>query len=93
MWLLIAAAIIAMLAKRLRIPYTVSLVLGGLILGSIRLPVLSPLQPGQRPDWLSPDVILISFLPALVFEGSVKLDVRELLRNFAPLLLPPMSVC
>ncbi len=28
-WLLIAAAIIAMLAKRLRIPYTVSLVFGG----------------------------------------------------------------
>jgi hypothetical protein len=29
-WLLIAAAIIAMVAKRLRIPYTVSLVCGGL---------------------------------------------------------------
>jgi hypothetical protein len=28
-WLLIVAAIIAMLAKRLRIPYTVSLGLGG----------------------------------------------------------------
>jgi NhaP-type Na+/H+ or K+/H+ antiporter len=27
------------------------------------------------------------FLPALVFEGSVKLDARELLRNFVPLLL------
>jgi CPA1 family monovalent cation:H+ antiporter len=48
---------------------------------------LSPLQPGHRPDWLTPDVILIMFLPALVFEGSVKLDVRELLRNFVPLLL------
>jgi monovalent cation:H+ antiporter, CPA1 family len=87
LWLLIAAAVIAMLAKRLRIPYTVSLVIGGLILGSIRLPILSPLQPGQRPDWLTPDVILILFLPALVFEGSVKLDARELLRNFVPLLL------
>lgn len=86
-WLLIAAAIIAMLAKRLRIPYTVSLVLGGLLLGVIQLPILSPLQPGHRPDWLTPDVILILFLPALVFEGSVKLDVRELLRNSAPLLL------
>jgi CPA1 family monovalent cation:H+ antiporter len=86
-WLLIVAAIIAMLAKRLRIPYTVSLVLGGLLLGVIQLPILSPLQPGQRPDWLTPDVILILFLPALVFEGSVKLDVRELLRNSVPLLL------
>src|SRR5258706_6069108 len=72
-WLLIAAAIIALLAKRLRIPYTVSLVLGGLLLGVIHIPMLSPLQPGNRPDWLTPDVILIVFLPALVFEGSVKL--------------------
>jgi Na+:H+ antiporter len=86
-WLLIVAAVIAMLAKRLRIPYTVSLVLGGLLLGVIQLPILSPLQPGHRPDWLTPDVILILFLPALVFEGSVKLDVRELLRNSVPLLL------
>jgi CPA1 family monovalent cation:H+ antiporter len=86
-WLLIVAAIIAMLAKRLRIPYTVSLVLGGLLLGVIQLPILSPLQPGHRPDWLTPDVILILFLPALVFEGSVKVDVRELLRNSVPLLL------
>jgi monovalent cation:H+ antiporter, CPA1 family len=86
-WLLIVAAIIAILAKRLRIPYTVSLVLGGLLLGVIQLPILSPLQPGHRPDWLTPDVILILFLPALIFEGSVKLDVRELLRNSVPLLL------
>ncbi len=86
-WLLIAAAIIAMLAKRLRIPYTASLVFGGLLLGIIRIPILSPLKPGHRPDWLTPDVILILFLPALVFEGSVKLDVRELLRNSVPLLL------
>jgi CPA1 family monovalent cation:H+ antiporter len=86
-WLLIAAAIIAMVAKRLRIPYTVSLVLGGLLLGLIHTPILSPLQRGNRPDWLTPDVILILFLPALVFEGSVKLDLRELLRNSVPLLL------
>ena len=31
-WLLIVAAIIAMFAKRLRIPYTVSLVVGGVLL-------------------------------------------------------------
>lgn len=86
-WMLIAAAIIAMLAERLKIPYTVALVFGGLLLGTVRIPILSPLQPGNRPDWLTPDVILILFLPALVFEGSVKLDMRELLRNSIPLLL------
>lgn len=88
-WLLFAAAIIAMLAKRLSVPYTVSLVVGGLLLGVIRIPIstLSPLQAGHRPDWLTPDMILILFLPALVFEGSVKLDVRDLIRNSVPLLL------
>jgi Na+:H+ antiporter len=86
-WLLIAAAFIAILTNRLRIPYTAALVLGGLLLGIFRIPILSPLQPGHRPDWLTPDVILILFLPALVFEGSVKLDARQLLRNSLPLLL------
>jgi CPA1 family monovalent cation:H+ antiporter len=86
-WLLLAASAIALLAERLRIPYTVSLVFGGLLLGALRLPVLSPLQAGHRPDWLTPDVILIVFLPALVFEASVKIDVRSLIREFVPLFL------
>jgi len=85
--LLIAASIIAIVAKRLRFPYTVALVVGGLILSLVRLPHLSPLLPGQRPDWLTPDVILFLFLPALVFEGSLKLQLRELQRDSASLLL------
>ncbi|PYX46073.1 MAG: sodium:proton antiporter [Acidobacteria bacterium] len=86
-WLLIAASAISVLAKRLRIPYTVALVLGGLLLSLFHWHYLSPLQPGLRPNWLTPDVILILFLPALVFEGSVKLNVRDLLHDSVPLLL------
>ena len=86
-WLLVAASAIAILAKRLRAPYTIALVAGGLMLSVLRLPHVSPLDPGQRPQWLTPEVILIFFLPALVFEGSVKLNVRELTRNSAPLVL------
>ena len=86
-WLLVAASAIAILAKRLRAPYTVALVAGGLMLSVLRLPHISPLSPGQRPEWLTPEVILIFFLPALVFEGSVKLNVRELTRNSVPLVL------
>ncbi|HKV77385.1 MAG TPA: Na+/H+ antiporter [Candidatus Sulfotelmatobacter sp.] len=85
--LLIAASVIAIVAKRFRFPYTVALVVGGLILGWLRLPHLSPLVPGQRPDWLTPDVILFLFLPALVFEGSLKLQLRELQRDSASLML------
>lgn len=44
-WLLIAAAIIAIVAKWLRIPYTVALVFGGVFLGAVHLSILSPLQP------------------------------------------------
>ena len=69
-WLLIAAAVIAMLAARLRIPYTVCLVLGGLLLGIIRIPILSPLQPGHRPDWLTPDVILICIAAPAILANS-----------------------
>lgn len=39
-WLLIAASTIAVLAKYLRIPYTVALVLGGSLLSLLRLPFL-----------------------------------------------------
>lgn len=87
LWLLIAASIIAVIAERLRIPYTVSLVLGGLLLGALHLPILSPLRASNRPDWLTPDVILILFLPALIFEGSIKIDARRLFADWVPLLL------
>ena len=86
-WLLIAASILAVLAKYLRIPYTVALVLGGVLLSLFPWVWLSPLQPGQRPNWLTPDVILIIFLPALVFEGSIKIDVRDLIHDSVLLLL------
>jgi Na+:H+ antiporter len=86
MWLLIAASIIAVLADRLRIPYTVALVLAGLALGSIHLPILETLI-SHKPDWLTPDVSLIVFLPALLFEGSLKIQFRQLQKNLVPILL------
>ncbi|MGH9447831.1 MAG: hypothetical protein ACRD3O_19230, partial [Terriglobia bacterium] len=43
-WLLIAASIIAVIAARLKIPYTVALVIGGLILGALHhLPLVQTL--------------------------------------------------
>ncbi len=86
-WLLIAASLIAVLATRLRIPYTVALVLGGLALGSLQLPIVERIYQGNRPDWLSPEVVLILFLPPLLFEGSLKINVRQLLGDIVPILL------
>ncbi len=87
MWLLIAASLIAILATRFRTPYTVALVLGGLALGSLRLPIVEKIYQSNRPDWLTPEVVLILFLPPLLFEGSLKIDVRQLRKNLAPILL------
>ena len=85
-WTLIAASVIAVMAARLRIPYTVALVLGGLAIGSIHLPILDELT-SRRPDWLTPNVALILFLPPLLFEGSLKLQVCHLRENLTPILL------
>src|SRR5690242_14122144 len=86
MWLLIAASIIAVLAARLRIPYTVALVLGGLVLDVVHLPMLETLI-GHKPDRLMPGVTLVVFLPPLLFEGSLKLQIRQLRENALPIVL------
>ena len=86
-WLLIAASVIAVIAKRIGIPYTVALLLGGLLLSVVHLPALAPLHQGNRPDWLTPDVILTLFLPARLFEGSLKIDLRHITIDIVPLLL------
>lgn len=86
-WLLIAASVIAVIAKRIGIPYTVALVLGGLLLSVVPLPALAPVHQGNRPDWMTPDVILTLFLPALLFEGSLKIELRHITTDIVPLLL------
>ncbi len=84
--LLIVAALIAVAAARLRIPYTVALVLGGLLLGTLHTSALKGIFT-YRPDWLTPDVSLIIFLPPLLFEGSLKIPIRHLRANLFPILL------
>jgi CPA1 family monovalent cation:H+ antiporter len=86
LWLLIAASIIAVIAVRVRIPYTVALVVGGIALGSFHLPILQGLF-AHSPDWLTPDVSLVIFLPALLFEGSLKIQLRRLRESLVPICL------
>ncbi|MGH9513393.1 MAG: Na+/H+ antiporter [Terriglobales bacterium] len=86
LWLLIAASIIAVFAARWKIPYTVALVIGGLLLGSFRLPVVRDLFH-HSPDWLTPNVSLVIFLPALLFEGSIKIRFSQLRENLLPITL------
>jgi CPA1 family monovalent cation:H+ antiporter len=86
LWMLIAASLIAVVSARLRIPYTVALVLGGIALGSIHLATVQEFIR-QKPEWLTPDVGLVIFLPALLFEGSLKFQIRRLRENSVPILL------
>jgi len=86
-WLLMIASAVAVIAMRLRIPYMVALVLGGLALGSISSAILDQFYASQRPDWLTSEVILFVFLPALLFEGSVKINFTQLRRNLTPILI------
>jgi CPA1 family monovalent cation:H+ antiporter len=85
-WMLIAASAIAVVANRLRIPYTVALVVGGLALGSFRLPLVENILR-EEPRWLTPNVSLVIFLPPLLFEGSLKIKLRQLRENLLPILL------
>jgi CPA1 family monovalent cation:H+ antiporter len=85
-WMLIVASVIAVAASRLRIPYTVALVLGGLALASVRPSVIDPLISG-RVQWLAPDVLLTIFLPPLLFEGGLTIRIRDLRDTAAPILL------
>lgn len=82
--LLLVAVGAAMGLKRTNLPYTVGLVLVGLVLGALaeRVEVLAPIHEFT----LSPDVILFVFLPTLIFESAFNLESRLLVRNLVPVL-------
>ncbi|WP_071517318.1 sodium:proton antiporter [Geitlerinema sp. PCC 9228] len=83
--LLLVASISAIAFKRLHFPYTIGLVVVGLVLGwlSENVPALTPLEHLH----LSHELILFIFLPPLVFESALNLDCQLLLRNVTPILV------
>jgi CPA1 family monovalent cation:H+ antiporter len=76
--LLLVTLVVALISRPLRLPYTLVLVVVGLLIG------LSPLLPNLR---LNPDVVLFLFLPALLFEGAWSVDVKHLTANWLAVLL------
>ncbi|MEO8130584.1 MAG: Na+/H+ antiporter, partial [Bryobacteraceae bacterium] len=87
LWLLIAASLIALGAKYLKMPYTVALVAGGFAIDLFRLPISAVLGDARGTQLLTPEIILILFLPALLFESGININVRHLRENLAPILL------
>lgn len=85
--LLIAASLIALVTTRLKIPYTIALVIGGVAIDLFHLPIKQVLgEPTQTP-LLTPEIIFILFLPALLFESGINVHLRHLRRNLLPILL------
>ncbi len=76
--LLMLACTVAISAKFLRLPYSVSLVLAGLVIGQLK--ILPPIE-------LSYDLVLFICLPALIFEAAWNLNSKDLLKQLRPVLI------
>lgn len=76
--LLLVATGVALVTRRLRIPYVVGLVLAGLAITKQALP---------ESIGLNPDVILNLFLPILIFEAAINTDISRLRSTIKPIAL------
>ena len=73
------------LFKKLPIPYTVILVVLGMLLGNLAR-VWQPLESVQY-FHLSPELVFFIFLPILIFESGLSLNARQLARDIVPVLM------
>ena len=82
--LLSIACLSAIALNRINFPYTIGLVVIGLVIGFVgsSLPGMEAFTGFQ----LSYNAILFLFLPPLIFESALTLDARLLLRNVTPVL-------
>jgi CPA1 family monovalent cation:H+ antiporter len=74
--LLFIATLVGIVAHRFRIPYTIGLVLMGLVLTFY----------GQLEINIPPNLILAVLVPPLIFEAAFHLNLSELRQNIAPIL-------
>jgi Na+/H+ antiporter len=76
--LLLAVAVLALVARKLTIPYPILFVIGGLLLGLI------PKLPKLR---LDPELVFIFFLPPLLFPAALFTSWRDFRANLRPISL------
>jgi Na+/H+ antiporter len=74
--ILVAIAILFEIARRVGVPYPTLLVLGGLGLAFV---------PGLPRIVLEPNLVLLVFLPPLLFTAAAESPIRDLRANLAPL--------
>ena len=76
--LLIGVAGLSALARMIHVPYPIVLVIGGAALGFI---------PGIPDFVLNPDVVLLVFLPPLLYGAAFFADFQQMRRNLRPIML------
>ena len=74
--LLFSVAVLVTAARVLAVPYPIFLVLGGLGFG---------LLPGLREIELEPDLVLLLFLPPLLYSASFFTGLHDLRQNIKPI--------
>jgi len=76
--LLIVTLIVALLSRRLRVPYTLLLVIVGFVVGVL---------PFIQYEHIDPNLILYIFIPALLFEGAWNAEIDKLVADWLPIVL------
>jgi CPA1 family monovalent cation:H+ antiporter len=84
--LLLLAAATSVLSRWSRLPFSVSLVLADIALRQLAEQGPESLEALHRLP-ISSDLILLIFLPTLVFESAFNLDGRQLRHNLLPVLI------
>jgi Na+/H+ antiporter len=74
--LLVAVAALATLATRIKVPYPILLVIGGLVLG---------LVPGLPQVKLDPELVFLLFLPPLLYVSAIFTSWRDFRANIRPI--------
>ncbi len=79
------AMVVSGICRNLPVPFTVILVLIGMLLGNLShtFDFMESLQGFS----LSPEIMLFIFLPALIFESGFALDARQMLKDLPPILI------
>jgi CPA1 family monovalent cation:H+ antiporter len=81
--LLVAVVGLSALARRLSVPYPIVLVIGGAVLGFF---------PGLPAIKLDPEVVLVVFLPPLLYGASIYADVNDFRANVRSLTLNSLAL-
>lgn len=85
-FLVLIAAGITAIAKKLKQPYPIALVIVGALIGLLNIPLLEPLKMFITEGEIFNFVIITLFLPALLGEAALKLPFSHLKENKEPIL-------